>query len=131
MDEKVYTIKNAAQKVKYSERQLRQKCIEGKMPDAYKIPAGRKWLIPEHSIKAFSKNLEAQSIIKTQQNRSVAAGTKQDVYGEKPVFTLDSKENANLVALGARVIRMAELESSFWMSPLTAEGREKHGREQT
>jgi|GEM_PF-5151702 len=84
MDEKVYTIKEAAKKVRYSERQLREKCIEGKMPDAYKIPAGRKWLIPEHSIKAFNKNLEAPSIIKTHQNGSVAAGTKQDPFEEKP-----------------------------------------------
>ncbi len=35
----------------------------------------------------------------------------------KPVLTLDGKENANLVALGASVLRVEELGSNFWMTP--------------
>ncbi|GEM_PF-369202 len=43
----------------------------------------------------------------------------------KPVFTFDSKENTNLVALGARVVGTAELSSKFWLTPLTADRGER------
>lgn len=84
VDEKVYTIKDAAQKINYSERQLRQLCIDGKVPGACKIPDGRKWLIPENAIEALKKNQGAQSVAKAQQDALIAAVIKQEPYKETP-----------------------------------------------
>jgi hypothetical protein len=42
-------------KVHYSERWIRQRCIDGKIPGAYKLTDGRKWLIPTSEAKRFGK----------------------------------------------------------------------------
>lgn len=75
MDEKVYTIKVAAQKINYSERHLRQLCIDGKIPGAYKIPDGRKWLIPSQCIEALEKKLGVK-------NKPTEVRIKADQYEE-------------------------------------------------
>lgn len=85
MDEKVYTIKGAAQKINYSERHLRQLCIDDKVPGAYKIADGRKWLIPEHAIEALKKNQGSESVAKVQQDVPIAATMNQEPYEEAPL----------------------------------------------
>lgn len=59
MNEKIYTIKDASQKINYSERQVRQMCIDGKLKGAFKILKGRKWLIPESALVTLNPQSEA------------------------------------------------------------------------
>lgn len=49
--DKELTIKEYAVKYHHSERKIRQMCIDGLMPDAHRLPGGRKWLIPDHESK--------------------------------------------------------------------------------
>lgn len=67
MNEKVYTIKEASEKIHYSERQIRQRCIDGKLKGAYKIPEGRKWLIPESGLASINAKQEAPPNVATEQ----------------------------------------------------------------
>ena len=60
MVEKIYTTREAARLLSYSERQIRQKCKDLKI--GYKIDGGRKWLIPEAEIKRFQELGERQII---------------------------------------------------------------------
>jgi excisionase family DNA binding protein len=45
-----FTIKEAAKRLHLSERHVRQRCIDNKIPGAYKALGGRKWLIPINSV---------------------------------------------------------------------------------
>lgn len=54
MDNKVYTLKQVMRLIPYSERSLRRFCTEGKL-GAFKLPEGRKWLIPAEAIEEFLK----------------------------------------------------------------------------
>lgn len=56
MDKEFYTIREAAKKLCYSERHLRQLCIDGKI-GASKIDGGRKWLIPLTVIQRFNDDI--------------------------------------------------------------------------
>ena len=49
----LYTIREAARLIGYSERQLRQKCIGGEIPGAHKLATGRKWLIPRKGLEQY------------------------------------------------------------------------------
>lgn len=68
MNEKVYTIKEASQKIYYSERQIRQRCIDGKLKGAYKILEGRKWLIPESALVSINPQQEAPPKVAIEQH---------------------------------------------------------------
>lgn len=49
---KFYTLQEASSLIRYSERRIRQFCIEGDLK-AVKLPKGRKWLIPVNAVEEF------------------------------------------------------------------------------
>lgn len=53
--ETLYTIRQVARRLNYSQRQIRQMCTDGKIAGAYKLPGGGKWLIPESRLAAIAK----------------------------------------------------------------------------
>lgn len=55
MNEELYTLKKAADALKYSERHMRQLCIDGKVDGAYRLTDRGKWLIPRTAVLHFSK----------------------------------------------------------------------------
>ncbi|MBA7471187.1 hypothetical protein ES707_06488 [subsurface metagenome] len=59
---KVYTIAEAAKLTYYSERSIRQMCLDGKFPSAYKIADGRKWLIPTGALLKFKESGKRQRL---------------------------------------------------------------------
>jgi len=63
VDKEVYTIREAAKLIGYSDRHLRQRCIDGNVPGAYKITEGRKWLIPRAAVQQFSQGQLRQPIV--------------------------------------------------------------------
>lgn len=52
MKSKFYTLSEVALLMRYSERRIRQFCIEGDLK-AVKAPKGRKWLIPVNALEEF------------------------------------------------------------------------------
>ncbi len=52
MKRKFYTLQEASSLLRYSERRIRQFCIEGNL-NAVKLPDGRKWLIPVDAVEEF------------------------------------------------------------------------------
>ncbi|MBI4286192.1 MAG: helix-turn-helix domain-containing protein [Chloroflexi bacterium] len=103
MDDKVYTIKDAAQKANYSERQIRQWCIDGKLTGAYKIAEGRKWLIPESALAAL--NVSSQG----QQKAIAGEIVKQVPYLE----TTHKQEMRELAGKLINEISLPEIQNSF------------------
>ena len=59
--ERIYTTKDAAKLLAYSVRQITQKCADRKIA-GYKLPGGRKWLIPESEIKRFQENGDRKTV---------------------------------------------------------------------
>jgi len=57
MDKEILTLKEFAQKIPYSERWVRQMCIDGKI-EAEKLPDGRKWLIPVTELERLKASSE-------------------------------------------------------------------------
>lgn len=72
MDKEVYTIREAAKVISYSERQVRQLCIDGKIESAYKLKGTRKWLIPRTAIQPFNQGQRKQPI-----DQSIGSQTQQ------------------------------------------------------
>ena len=62
-DEEFLTIRQFANKVHYSERQIRQGCIDGKINASKAI--GRKWLIPVTELYRFERNLGVEATKKS------------------------------------------------------------------
>ncbi len=59
--ERIYTTKDVAKLLAYSMRQITQKCADHKIA-GYKLPGGRKWLIPESEIKRFQENGDRKTV---------------------------------------------------------------------
>lgn len=59
-DGEVLTIREFARRVHYSERQIRQGCIDGKITASKNL--GRKWLIPATEIERFTANPGTKAI---------------------------------------------------------------------
>jgi hypothetical protein len=56
MAEEMLDIREFAHKAKYSERQIRQYCISGKIKGAFKLTTGaRKWLIPATAVQELGR----------------------------------------------------------------------------
>jgi excisionase family DNA binding protein len=91
MAEKLLTIKEAAKRLNYSERQIRQMCVDGRLAGAVKIGGRGKWLIPESSLKT--------SLAGGQQPDNVIVNT----YGE----LLQIEHISRLQALAKRAVNAA------------------------
>ncbi len=78
-----YTIRQASTALHYSKRQLRQMCIDGRIAGAYKIPGGRKWLIPEEGITSL-RSLGTGQDVQTQQGLPPKGVTMLQAYLPSP-----------------------------------------------
>lgn len=59
-DEVLYTVFEVAQKLSYNQRRIRQMCQDNDST-AFKIPGGRKWLIPESQLDRWMNKQKAQA----------------------------------------------------------------------
>ena len=84
-DESLLTIKDFAHRTHYSERQIRQMCIDGKIK-AQKLTTGsRKWLIPESALNKFGGEAKpAPQISRISQANWIEDYEKQN--GELPLI---------------------------------------------
>jgi len=85
---KVYTLREAAKLIGYSERQLRQKCLDGKVLGAYKIADGRKWLIPRDAVQWLE-----QSHPKQPPNESIGGVAQRPDHELNPMLAEQQKEH--------------------------------------
>ena len=90
-----YTIREAARLIGYSERQLREKCIGGEIPGAYKLPTGRKWLIPREGLEQY-------------QSATTHEQTPGDELGQEAMADVSLKRNERR-ASPARDLSLGEL----------------------
>ena len=90
-----YTIREAARLIGYSERQLRAKCIGGEIPGAYKLPTGRKWVIPRKALEKYHSAATDEE-------------TPGDELGQEPMADVAIERNGRRVA-PARDISLGEL----------------------
>lgn len=73
--DKLLDIRQFADRTNYSERQIRQFCLDGKIAGAQKLPGGRKWLIPESAILASDKDVLKR--IGTRTNKEALESTER------------------------------------------------------
>jgi len=60
MNEKLLSLQEFAKRTNYSERQVRDMCLKGKITGARKLPGGRKWLIPESMVGSLKQERESE-----------------------------------------------------------------------
>jgi excisionase family DNA binding protein len=61
--EKLLTIKEFANKLNYSQRHIRQMCIDGKIKAQKLTHGSRKWLIPESEITSLRTKRERHRLV--------------------------------------------------------------------
>jgi len=118
VEEGLYGIREAAKLLSYSERQVRQMCIDGKIPGACRLPKGRKWLIPGSALRAVGKGEESKARADVQSEEEAHGKPK-----EIDPLLVDRKRKHQQDMLTLVKIWRDELGVSLWRHPIRDLGK--------